>query len=157
FEIGVVFHPSREPGGAPSAGVEHRPDEDLLAAVERFVPEQPWHVAAVLAGEFEPAGWWGPGRAADWADAVEAARIVAEAAGAPLTVRAGAQAPWHPGRCAELVVDGTVVGHAGELHPAVCTALELPKRTCAMELVLDALPLPGVSIAPRLSSFPPAL
>src|SRR5581483_1598263 len=56
FEIGVVFHPSREPGGAPSAGVEHRPDEDLLAAVERFVPEQPWHVAAVLAGEFEPAG-----------------------------------------------------------------------------------------------------
>jgi phenylalanyl-tRNA synthetase beta chain len=157
FEIGVVFHPSHATGATPTAGVEHRPADDVLESVERFVPDQPWHVAAVLAGEFEPTGWWGPGRAADWADAVEAARIVAEAAGAVLTVRAGAQAPWHPGRCAELVVDGTVVGHAGELHPAVCTALDLPKRTCAMELKLDALPLPGVATAPRLSSFPPAL
>ena len=29
------------------------------------VPAQPWHVAAVLAGEFEPSGWWGAGRAAE--------------------------------------------------------------------------------------------
>ena len=33
----------------------------------------------------------------------------------------------------------TVVGYAGELHPRVVAALELPERTCAMELDLDAL------------------
>jgi phenylalanyl-tRNA synthetase beta chain len=157
FELGLVFHPSGASGPAPTAGVDARPSDAVLAAVEQFVPHQPWHVAAVLAGEFGPAGWWGPGRPADWADAVEAARLVAAAAGATLTVRAGQRAPWHPGRCAELLVGDTVVGYAGELHPAVCSALELPKRTCAMELTIDALPRPGVSPAPLLSSFPPAL
>jgi phenylalanyl-tRNA synthetase beta chain len=39
----------------------------------------------------------------------------------------------------------------------VCTALELPRRTCAMEFDLDALPLPGVTRAPRISTYPPAL
>jgi len=121
------------------------------------VPRQPWHVAAVLAGEAEPAGWWGSGRPADWSDAVEAARLVVAAAGHTAQVRPAAYAPWHPGRCAEILVDGEVAGHAGELHPAVCAALELPRRTCAAELVLDALPLPGVTPAPVVSSFPPAL
>ena len=79
------------------------------------------------------------------------------AAGVAVTVGAGAYAPWHPGRCAEILVDGAVVGHAGELHPAVCAALDLPRRTCAMELSLDALPLPGVAPAPVVSTFPPAL
>src|SRR5205085_8370244 len=105
----------------------------------------------------DPAGWWGPGRPADWADAVESARTVAAAAGVRLSVRPAAQAPWHPGRCAALLVGETVVGYAGELHPAVCADLDLPRRTVAMELDLDAVPIPGVSIAPRLSNFPTAL
>ena len=162
FEMGLVFHPSRSPAGdaPPRMGVAHRPADEELAAAESFLPEQPWHVAVVLAGDVEPPGWWGRGRPASWADAVEAARLVVDAAGVPagrVEVRAGQQAPWHPGRCAEILVDGVVVGHAGELHPAAVGALELPRRTCAMELNLDALPLPGVVPAPRISTFPPAL
>jgi phenylalanyl-tRNA synthetase beta chain len=160
FEMGQVFLPVSPDDGLPVAGVDDKPSDEVLATVEQLVPRQPWHVAVVLAGELDPAGWWGAGRPADWADAIEAARTVAVASGAAITVRAGRQtaytAPWHPGRCAELLVGDTVVGHAGELHPAVLTGLELPKRTCAMELNLDALPLPGVTIAPKLSSFPPA-
>jgi phenylalanyl-tRNA synthetase beta chain len=156
FEVGRVFHPTQH-GVAPAAGVDARPSDEILAEVETFIPVQPWHAATVLAGDAAPAGWWGAGRAADWADAVEAAHIVAHASGARLTVRAGTKSPWHPGRCAELLVGDEVVGYAGELHPAVCADLELPKRSCAMELVLDKLPLPGVTVAPRLSSFPTAL
>ncbi|TGJ97968.1 hypothetical protein DLJ96_01300, partial [Actinotalea fermentans ATCC 43279 = JCM 9966 = DSM 3133] len=49
-------------------------------------------------------------------------------------------APWHPGRTARLeLVDGTVVGHAGELHPKVLETLGLPARTVAFEVDLDAL------------------
>ncbi|MEV8517688.1 phenylalanine--tRNA ligase subunit beta [Dactylosporangium sp. NPDC051484] len=157
FEIGLVFLPNGPLGVAPAAGADGPPSAEELAAVDELLPRQPWHVAAVIAGDAEPAGWWGGGRPADWADAVEAARSVAAAAGVELTVRAAAQAPWHPGRCAALLVGDTVVGHAGELHPAVCADLDLPRRTVAMELDLDALPIPGVSIAPRLSSFPTAL
>jgi phenylalanyl-tRNA synthetase beta chain len=144
-------------------GVDARPSDEDLAKADSYLPEQPWHVAAVLAGDVEPGGWWGPGRPAGWADAVEAARLVCAAAGVEVTVRAGAAAPWHPGRCAEIVVDGgpergeTVVGYAGELHPEVVAELELPRRTSAMELNLDALPPPPVVRGPRISSYPPAL
>jgi phenylalanyl-tRNA synthetase beta chain len=73
-----------------------------------------------------------------------------------LQVRAGHQPPWHPGRCAQLEVDHAPVGYAGELHPTVCAALDLPKRTCAMELTLDLLPPSDVVPGPRLSAYPPA-
>lgn len=163
YEIGLAFHPTAGHGALPAPprmGVADRPADAERASAEAFVPRQPWQVAAVLAGDVEPTGWWGAGRPASWADAVEAARVAISAAGVPeerVTVRAAERAPWHPGRCAELLVDGAVVGHAGELHPAAVTALELPRRTCAMELTLDALPLPEVIPAPRISSFPPAL
>ena len=129
FEHGAVF-----PGGDRARrrrcpGVDRRPDDATLAALLGAVPEQPWHVAVALTGHREPRGWWGPGRPAIWADAVQAARLVAAASGVELTVRAGERAPWHPGRCAELLVGDRVVGHAGELHPRVCAALELPPRT----------------------------
>jgi phenylalanyl-tRNA synthetase beta chain len=154
FEHGAVF-----PGGvrvpAPLPGVDRRPDDVILAALLGAVPEQPWHVAVALAGDREPRGWWGKGRAAGWADAVQAARLVAAASGVELTVRAGERAPWHPGRCAELIVAGRVVGHAGELHPRVCAALELPPRTSVMELDVDALPAAAVPVGPSISAFPP--
>lgn len=161
YEIGVVFHPRAGAGDAPPRlGVDARPPADQLALAESFVPDQPWHVAVVLTGDREPEGWWGPGRPADWADAVQAARTALAAAGMAaerVGVRQAVYPPWHPGRCAEVTVDGTPVGHAGELHPSVCEALELPRRTCAMELNLDLVPLPGVVPAPRFSTYPPAL
>ncbi|MFE3165168.1 phenylalanine--tRNA ligase subunit beta [Streptomyces sp. NPDC059224] len=162
FETGLVFLPREEQGVAGHPPVDRRPSDAELAALDAVLPGQPRHVAVVLAGAREQAGWWGAGRPADWADAVEAARTVAREAGTELTVRSGQYGPWHPGRCAELVVvaDGTerVVGHAGELHPRVVKALGLPARTCAMELDLDTLEQAGDGTpqAPRISAFPMA-
>jgi phenylalanyl-tRNA synthetase beta chain len=156
FEHGAVF-PGDRRTPAPLPGVDRRPDDETLAALLGAVPEQPWHVAVALAGNREPRGWWGTGRQATWADAVQAAQLVAAASGVELTVRAGERAPWHPGRCAELLVGDTVVGHAGELHPRVCAALELPARTSVMELDLDALPAAEVPVGPPISAFPPVL
>ncbi|TCB95361.1 phenylalanine--tRNA ligase subunit beta [Micromonospora zingiberis] len=160
YEIGVVFHPRPGAGSPPAMGVDRRPTDAEFAAADAVVPHQPRHVAVVLTGDIEPAGWWGAGRLAGWADAVQAGREVLAAAGIPaerIEARAAEYAPWHPGRCAQLLVDGAVVGHAGELHPAVLAALELPRRTSAMELDLDALPAAPVLPAPAVSGFPPAL
>lgn len=160
YEIGAVFHPRAGVGAPPAMGVDRRPTDAEFAAADAVVPAQPRHVAVVLTGDVEPTGWWGPGRAAGWADAVEAGRAVLAAADLPaerIEVRAAERAPWHPGRCAALLVDGEVVGHAGELHPAVLATLELPRRTSAMELDLDALPAAPVVSAPTVSGFPPAL
>ncbi|MFD5257158.1 phenylalanine--tRNA ligase subunit beta [Streptomyces bobili] len=162
FETGLVFLPREEQGVAGQLPVDRRPTAEEIAAIDAVLPEQPRHVAAVLAGAREQAGWWGKGRPADWADAVEAARSVAAETGAELIVRKGQYGPWHPGRCAELAVvtDGTerVVGHAGELHPRVLKALGLPARTSAMELDLDVLEQAGDDTprAPGISTFPVA-
>ena len=157
FETGLVFLPREHAAAAPSPGIERRPDPAQLAALDDALPRQPRHLAAVLCGRLERDGWWGPGRAATWADAVELARVVARTARAGLTVRAADTAPWHPGRCAELLVDGAPIGHAGELHPRVIAELGLPERTCAVELDLDAVPTPVPARAPVIHSYPPVL
>ncbi|MFE6828911.1 phenylalanine--tRNA ligase subunit beta [Streptomyces sp. NPDC057690] len=162
FETGLVFLPQEEQRVAGHLPVDRRPTEEEIASLDAVLPAQPRHVAVVLAGAREQAGWWGKGRPADWADAVEAARAVAREAGAELVVRSGQYGPWHPGRCARLlvVVDGAerVVGHAGELHPRVLKALGLPSRTSAMELDLDVLEQVGDDTpqAPSISAFPVA-
>ncbi|MFD9213692.1 MULTISPECIES: phenylalanine--tRNA ligase subunit beta [unclassified Streptomyces] len=162
FETGLVFRPTGEetvPGVLP---VDRRPTDEEIAALNAALPHQPRRVATVLAGAREQTGWWGEGRPADWADAIESARAVAREAGAELIVRADRHTPWHPGRCAALyaVVDGeeTLVGHAGELHPRAVKALGLPERTCAMEMELDLLERAGEGAlqAPRISTFPVA-
>lgn len=162
FETGLVFHPSGHPPVAERLPVDHRPTDEQLAAINKALPVQPRHAAVVLAGAREQAGWWGKGHPADWADAVEAARLIARESGTELLIRAGQYGPWHPGRCAELavVIDGDerVVGHAGELHPRVLKALGLPARTCAMEIDLDAVEAAGTGTveAPRIATFPVA-
>ncbi|WP_236796864.1 phenylalanine--tRNA ligase subunit beta [Amycolatopsis sp. GM8] len=157
FHIGQVVLPSASPLPVPDLAVDHRPSDEELALLEAAVPAQPLHVAVVLAGQRVRSGWWGEGEQADWADAVQAARTVAAASGIELRIRASDLAPWHPGRCAELLVGDWPVGHAGELHPKVVEALGLPKRTVAMELDLDAIPLPLDRPAPSVSPYPPVL
>ncbi|MGW4426305.1 phenylalanine--tRNA ligase subunit beta [Streptosporangium sp. NPDC004631] len=157
FETGLVYRPSPgAPTAAPVLGVDRRPDGRELASIESALPAQPLRVGAVLTGEFERSGWWGGGRAGGWADAVEAARVVAGAAGVVLDVRADRHGPWHPGRCAALYAGDVLVGHAGELHPRVAEAYGLPPRTSAMELELTRLErlLPGPAQAPSVSAYP---
>jgi phenylalanyl-tRNA synthetase beta chain len=122
------------------------------------VPPQPLTLAVVLAGERQLPGWWGPGRSASWADAVQVVREVGRVLGVEVEVAQVARAPWHPGRCAQLLVEGVELGHAGELHPAVCRAYGVPPRTCAVEVDLDFLirRAPTVVPAPMFSTYPVA-
>jgi phenylalanyl-tRNA synthetase beta chain len=161
FEVGSVTLPRAGAVAAPVPPVAQRPSDDVLDAVRAAVPAQPRHVAGVLTGLREPAGWWGPGRAADHVDAVDAVRLVAETLGVDVVVEADPErAPWHPGRCARFVTaGGALVGHAGELHPKVVAALGLPARAAAFEVDLDVLLTAaprGEVVAAEVSTFPVA-
>jgi phenylalanyl-tRNA synthetase beta chain len=163
YEMGLVYLAGAgELQRPPRLGVDRAPTAQELAAVDAALPRQPLHAAVVLAGNRDPAGWWGPGRPAVWADAIEAARDVSDAARVKLTARTAQELPWHPGRCAQLLAetaDGEQsAGFAGELHPRVVAAFGLPPRTCAMEIDLSLLESAagGPVQAPRLSAFPVA-
>ena len=139
FELAMVTTPSRSRAAAPQPGIAHRPSDAELAAIEAAVPLQPEHAAGVFVGQRLLAGPLAAGRAVTWSDAIDAARELARVAGVELGVEATNRAPWHPGRCAALTLDGEVVGHAGELHPKVAANFGLARGSAAFELNLEAL------------------
>ena len=157
YEYGQVFRDLASVN-APVAAAGERPAQDVLDAMLTALPRQPEHLAVLLWGEWSKAGWWGPGRAVDWSDPIRLAQAVAATVGVALEVAADQHAPWHPGRCAVLRVDGRVVGQAGELHPDVVTAYGLPARACAADLDLDAVldAARDVAPAPEVSTYPVA-
>ncbi|HET6562848.1 MAG TPA: phenylalanine--tRNA ligase subunit beta, partial [Marmoricola sp.] len=156
FETAMVTRP-RGRVAAPILPVDRRPTEGEWDDLQKALPEQPLHLGLLLTGERERSGWWGPGRRASWSDAVEEVRRVAGALGVELTARPAGVAPWHPGRCAELLVGERSLGHAGELHPKVCKAFGLPERSAAAEVDLDLLLHHATEVrAPSYSSFPVA-
>lgn len=167
YEFGTVFTPRPgAPGVAPILPVDRGPSEAGLAQLEAALPEQPLHVGVVMAGQIEPAGYWGPGRPAGWQDAIEAARTVLRTARLTAQIRAAQHEPWHPGRCAAVYLQDAqgqerLAGHAGELHPRVLAAFGLPARTVAMELDLLAIEAAAEAIgpvqAPSLSAYPVAV
>lgn len=138
FETGSVFIAGAD-ALAPLPDVSDRPSDAELAAIAAALPRQPRHAAGVIAGEWVTAGWQGPAVPAGWQQAVSAVQIAGRAVGLSLTPAAAEYLPWHPGRCARFSVGDVVLGYAGELHPAVCTATGVPPRTAAFELDLDAL------------------
>lgn len=153
FAIAQVVQ-SAGPAEFPAVTSARRPTDAEIAGIDAALPRQPQHIAVALTGLAEPRGPWGPGRPVEAADAIEAARVIARASGVEVTLRSGAYLPWHPGRCAEVLVGETLIGHAGQLHPAVIERAGLPKGTCAVELNLDAIPVTPALPAPRVSPFP---
>lgn len=141
FEMGMVTKPKADAAPAPQLPPAVRPSQEELSALYAGVPDQPRHVAGVLAGQLELAGWWGKGRTADWTDALAAAQLVADRVGVAIKVVSDTEyAPYHPGRCARIELeDGQLVGHAGELHPKVIEEFGLAPRASAFELNLNVL------------------
>ncbi|ROZ87703.1 phenylalanine--tRNA ligase subunit beta [Gordonia sp. OPL2] len=157
YTIGQIVLAGDQVTSVGALDVTHRPSDEEIAALDVSLPRQPLHVAVILTGLRDPAGPWGPGRPADHVDAFEAARAIGRASGVEVELVADDHRPWHPGRCARVVVEGVTVGHAGELHPAVLERAGLPKRLCAVEIDIDAVPLEQRLPAPRVSPFPAVL
>jgi phenylalanyl-tRNA synthetase beta chain len=154
YAIAQIVEPTSETRAVERIPIDRRPTEEEVATLDTSLPRQPQHVGAVLTGLREPAGPWGPGRPVHASDAFEAVRVIGRAAGVDLTLRPAQYLPWHPGRCAEVLLGDGVVGHAGQLHPAVVERSGLPKGTCAVELDLDAIPISEALPAPAVSPFP---
>ena len=159
FETGLVVRAGDRAHDrhAPIYGVDAAPSAAELEALLAAVPAQPLFLAAVIAGERERTGWWGAGRGSSWADAVGLARELGAELGVDVQAVATDRAPWHPGRCAQLCVEGVELGHAGELHPRVCRAFGLTERSAALEIDLDLLMRRAVEPrGPVMSTFPVA-
>src|SRR5690606_29747611 len=116
-------------------------------------------IAAVFTGKDSPAAPAHAPRAWDWADAIDAARLVADVVGVELVVSQGSHQAFHPGRAAELTLrNGEVVGYAGELHPKLLAELHMPARSVAMDINAEMIfaAAADVIVAKPISTFPVA-
>lgn len=144
FEIGRVFLPPTAEDPGADAGAEGG-----------VLPAEPVALGLLACGAFAQARWDSPARPVDVADVVGAVDAACRAVGrGPVVVTATDERPFHPGRAARLTVAGTDIGVAGELHPRVVAALDLPPRTLGAELRLDRLVGDGIQ-PPRPSTPSP--
>jgi phenylalanyl-tRNA synthetase beta chain len=140
FEMGSIFRSSQKLVPAISPDLSERPGQKIIDAIFASVPPQGYHVAGLLVGKIENENWQGKARSYNWQDAIAFAQDVLALCNLEWTVARSDLAPWHPGRCAELIVDGKAVAHAGELHPRIVAAYGLPERSVAFAVALSALP-----------------
>ena len=157
FEMGSVFRNIHGLIAIENPPITERPSERIIEKIYNGVPDQPIHVGGVFVGLAEREDWRGKGRSYDWSDAVTAAQAVLATCNMEWTVSRSDLAPWHPGRCAELLVEGVVVAHAGELHPRVVAHFGLPERACAFVVNLSALPQREIVRASFIATMPVAV
>jgi phenylalanyl-tRNA synthetase beta chain len=147
-ELGAVF--------LPNLG-EHQqvPPEDR----GQELPAEPLTLGVLLAGQAPAGRYDDPRRPFDFADVKGVVEGLVAALGAPadrVGYRAEEPLPYHPGRCAAVLLEGRPVGLLGQLHPRVAAACELPAAAFAAELELDPLlaAVPGMRPAATPSPYP---
>ncbi|HEX5804584.1 MAG TPA: phenylalanine--tRNA ligase subunit beta [Azospira sp.] len=118
FETGRCF--LRDSGGSPVAGFA-----------------QPWRLSGLAYGGALPEQWGVSARNVDFFDV----KGDLEALLAPRVARFEkvSHPALHPGRAAQIVLDGKVIGVVGELHPQWVQKYDLPLAPVVFELDLDAL------------------
>jgi phenylalanyl-tRNA synthetase beta chain len=150
FEIGSVFR-NVNPKPAPNIAEGKRPNLGQLKQLYESVPKQMLFVGAVMTGN---KGSGSLPNEFTWEDAVTKATEIVTTSTNDYEILNCELAPWHPGRCAEIRIAGKPVAHAGELHPRVISALNLPARTCAFAVILSELPDAKTLRPKQLSAMP---
>ena len=103
---------------------------------------QPMRVAAMAYGLAQPLQWASKESAVDFFDMK--ADLLALMHPLQPTFKAAQHPAMHPGRCAQVELNGEVIGHLGELHPKIKQAWGLAQTPVMFELDLDAVCLRGV-------------
>jgi phenylalanyl-tRNA synthetase beta chain len=119
------------------------------ATVEGF--DQPMRIAGLVSGSADVLQWGRKEQGADFFDA----KGDLEALLAPLKAEfsPGEHPAMHPGRCAQVVLGGQVIGHVGELHPKWRQAYELATAPIVFELALDAVLARPVPVFKPVAKF----
>jgi phenylalanyl-tRNA synthetase beta chain len=114
------------------------------------------HLAAAACGRAVPESWATDKRELDFFDIKADVESVLALAGhrADVSFRQLAVSHLHPGRSAEVLLDGASVGIVGGLHPRLLKALDLDRDVYVFEVDLNAVSAGRVPRAHALSRFP---
>ncbi len=137
FELGRVF-------------LRNAATQSTDTTVEGF--DQPMRLAGMAWGPAAPLGWQGKSRNVDFYDVKADVQKLLATRTAEFV--AAEHPALHPGRSAQVLLDGLVIGHVGELHPRWRQAWELPSAPVVFELSLDAVTARLVPVALAVAKHP---
>ena len=157
FEMGSIFRSSKKLETFVNPDTADRPSQQVISKIFDSVPDQTEMVAGLLVGKKEVENWQGKSQSFEWNDAISFAQEILDLCHLDYEIKRSELAPWHPGRCAELIVDGKVVAHAGEIHPRILAQYNLPARSSAFAINLGALPASGLVRPNRVGVMPAAV
>jgi phenylalanyl-tRNA synthetase beta chain len=124
------------------------------------LPDEPYHLGALLAGPVRPATWHAQSPpAVDFFAAKGVLAALLDALGADWAVEAVPEpAPFlHPGQAARITVGGEEVGWIGAIHPGIAAAWNWSEPLAGFELDLDAVAVQQQDWVPQyqdVTSFP---
>jgi len=140
FEVGSIFRSTQKLEKSISPETNKRPSDQVISEIFASVPMQTEMLAALMVGKKEVEDWQGTSEPYTWRDAIAFSQEILELCHLEYEVKRSDLAPWHPGRCAELLVNGVVVMHAGEIHPRILAQYGLPPRSSAFGINMTLLP-----------------
>jgi phenylalanyl-tRNA synthetase beta chain len=137
FELGAVFRKDASIADGPLS----------VAGIS-----QPTRVAALAYGSALDEQWGQPARTVDFFDL----KADLEALFAPISLRFEplAHPALHPGRSANVLIDGETVGYIGELHPRLQQKLDLPLAPVMFDIDAVALGRRDLPVYHEISRFP---
>ncbi|MEP6483664.1 MAG: phenylalanine--tRNA ligase subunit beta [Rudaea sp.] len=114
------------------------------------------HIAAVACGRAHPESWSGDKRGVDFYDLkADVENLLALASGERAVEFRPANRAWlHPGRSAEVFVDGKPIGVVGGLNPRLLRALDIDEDVQVFELDVASVTAGAVPTAKPVSRFP---
>lgn len=127
------------------------PDPD-----DERIPHQPARLAWTIYGPFGATGLRIDGLESDGNLSLAVFRNLIRSLGVEhVAIESGAAPGFHPGRTAAVSIDGSLVGHVGELHPSAGRAYEIPGRVAIAELDLAPLLVPPEDVLMKVPSVFP--
>ncbi len=138
-EEGSVFLPALGAATTSLPVGNVRPSHEQLSELNGSIPVQPRHLAGLALGDWLPQAPGQQAVQAGYPQAILAVEQIARAAGVEFDIRQATPVGYHPGRAAEVLVSGEVVGQLGEVDPAIAAEYHLPRRVAAFEVNLDAM------------------
>lgn len=106
------------------------------------LPGQWDRLAWAVVGNVGFGGFGESGAIADGPYSLAVWRRLADLLGIEASLSAAMHPGFHPGRCAAITVNESVVGHVGELAPASARAFDIPERVAVAEVDLAPLLAP---------------
>lgn len=115
---------------------------------------QPQRIAAAAWGPALPEQWGAPTRPVDFYDVKSDLEALLGARAADLVCKSASHPALHPGRSAQLLLDGQPIGWIGEVHPRWAQQLDMAHAPVVFEVDVDAISTIALPAPAELSRQP---